>query len=180
MEAFYISVIHSDKLNFYNHEHCEKGELSISINGRLVHREKSARLQSRELAEQYKNAIHAKRLKAGDLGFEAEVEIVSSECSKFINGVKSDSEQVILKLEKWKYPTPESVKITNSHWIIRIQIEGNEQEHYLKKLGTKGTLDLVSHQDIAKQYKRHHFVQKALLKINSHPKLRAFAVEVKN
>ncbi|WP_028863866.1 hypothetical protein [Psychromonas aquimarina] len=180
MEAFYISVIHSDKLNFHNYEYCENGELSIGVSGRLIHREKSARLQTRELAEQYKNAIHAKRLKAGDLGFEAKVERVLSDCSRFISGVKSDSELIRHKLEKWKYPTPEAVETLHSSWIIRIQIEDNDQEHYLRKLGTKGTLDLANHQALAKQYKKHHFVQKALLKINSHPKLRAFAVEVKN
>jgi hypothetical protein len=132
MEAYYINVIHSDKLNFHNNDYCEKGELSIGTSVRLIHRSDAAKLESLELAEHYKNAIHAKRLKTGDMDFEAKVERVISQDSKFISRVKEDSEIVLSKLGKWKYPTPEQVNLNKGGWIVRVQIEDEEQDLYLK------------------------------------------------
>jgi len=179
MEAFRIKVIQTENLNFHNHSYYEKGELSVSVSGRLVHQTNCALLESFELAEHYKNAIHARHLKNGDKFFEAEIEKIASPSTTFSKQVSDDSKVIREKLEKWKYPNPNAVKITENGWVIRLQIEDDEKTYYLCKIG-EPQIKLSNSRDAAKVYKKQHFVQKALEKLNKNPKFRAIAVEVKN
>lgn len=171
MEAFSIHVNHSDKLNFHNWSYFDKNELSVSVSGRLVHATDGVHLVSRELAEQYKDAITARRIKSGDEEFDAEVVCVSSSRPDFIESIAKDSEVVRKKLEAWNYPTPESLTINDNGWIIRVQHDDKEQPLYLMNLGKDGSIKLCGSKDTAKTYKRESFVQKALKQINKNPRL---------
>jgi hypothetical protein len=179
MEAFRIHVNHSDKLNFHNWHHFQKNELSVSVNGRLVHVTGGVCLVSRELAEQYKQAITARRIKAGDKEFDAEVVSVSSSRPQFNEAITKNSDVIRKKLEVWKYPTPENTIINDSGWVIRVQHDDKEQPLYLMNLGKNGSVKLCSDKKSAKRYKRDSFVQKALKEMNKNPKLRAFATDDK-
>jgi len=178
MEAFSIHVSHSDKLNFHNWSYFEKNELSVSVSGRLVHALDGVHLESRELAEQYKDAIKARRIKSGDREFDAEVVRVSSPHPAFSESVMRDSEAIREKLKKWNYPTPQNITINDSGWLIRVQHEDQEQLFYLMTLCKDDSVKLCSNKDTAKIYKRESFVQKALEKINKNPKIRAFATKI--
>jgi hypothetical protein len=179
MEAFSIHVHHTGKLNFHNWAYFDKNELSVSASGRLVHRGNGVLLESRELAEQYKDAITARRIKSGDREFDAEVECVSGSYPEFSESIKKDSEVIRQKLEAWNYPTPQNQNIVfnDKGWVIRIQHEDKKQLFYLMSLGKK-SLDFCGNKDKAKIYKQESFVQKALEQINKVPKLRAVATEV--
>jgi hypothetical protein len=170
-EAFSISVI--DTKNSFLIEQSWEG-LYVSVHGRLVD-ENGILLDSKELAEQYKDAITARRIKAGDKEFESEVVDVTHLLSqpKFSEKTKYDSEVIRAKLEKWKYPTPQNITVNDNGWIISVQIE--ERFWYLGKLGKDGSMKVCTHKSGAKIYKLESFVQKALKEINSHPKHRAVA-----
>jgi len=178
MEAFGIHVHHTDKLNFYNWAYFDKNELSVSVNRRLVHVLDGVCLVSRELAEQYKDAITARRIKSGDREFDAEVVRVSASSLGFIESVMKDSEVIREKLEKWNYPTPQNITIDNSGWVIRVQHEDQKQSSYLRTLSKDNSIRLCSNKNDAKIYKQESFVQKVLKEINKSPKLRAFATKV--
>lgn len=178
MEAFSIYVSHSDKLNFYNWSYFEKNELSVSVSGRLVHALAGVCLVSKELAEQYKDAIKARRIKSGDREFDAEVICISGSNPSFVKSVIDDSEVVRKKLEKWNYPTPENIVIDNSGWVIRVKHQDQDQSLYLVTLSKDDSIRLCPNKNDAKIYKRESFVQKALKKLNKCEKLRAFATKV--
>ena len=121
MEAFSIHVHHTGKLNFHNWTYFDKNELSVSASGRLVHRGNGVLLESRELAEQYKDAITARRIKSGDREFDAEVECVSGSYPEFSESIKKDSEVIRQKLEAWNYPTPQNQNIVFNGYAAQIQ-----------------------------------------------------------
>jgi hypothetical protein len=178
MEAFSIHVSHSDKLNFHNWSHFEKNQLYVSVNGRFVHAIDGVCLLSKELAEQYKDAIKARRIKFGDKEFDAEVVSVSSSYPNFSKSVMNDSEIIRKKLEKWNYPTPQNIIVDESGWVIHVKHEDQKQASYLMTLSKDNTIRLCSNKNDAKTYKSESFVQKALKEINKSPKLRAFATKV--
>jgi len=101
-EAFSVKVIFTDKLNFNTFEYYEKNELFVASSSRLSRN--NACLNSRELAEQYKDAITKRRIKSGDKRFEAEVVTISSVRfdNKFLKQIENDSKIVLEKINKWK------------------------------------------------------------------------------
>ena len=101
-KAFSVRVVVTDKLNFHTFEYYEKNELFVASSSRLSRN--NACLNSRELAEQYKDAITKRRIKSGDKRFEAEVVTISSVRfdNKFLKQIENDSKIVLEKINKWK------------------------------------------------------------------------------
>jgi hypothetical protein len=176
MEAYSVKVINTDKTNFTTFEYLEKNELAVAASGRLVHETGAVILESEELATHYMNAITARRIKDGDKDFETEVVKVSGSSPLFLKAIKEDSSIVLNKLEKWNYPTIDSENKPDTGWIIHIEMQGHENDFYLLKIGKNG-FSMTQDKDLAKKYKQHHFIQKALEQLKNVKNIRAVAVE---
>lgn len=100
LKAYAVKVIMTDKLNFNTFVLYEKNELFVTKAGRLGRFE--ALIETKELAEQFKDELTKRRIKSGDKGFEAEVIQVSSSGEKFQNQITADTIAVKEKLNSWK------------------------------------------------------------------------------
>ena len=176
MDAYSVKVINTDKVNFNTFEYLEKNELAVAASGRLVHETGAAVLETEELATHYMNAITARRFKDGDKNFEAEVVKISGSSTIFLETVKKDSVVVLNKLEKWNYPTVDSESKPDRGWIIHLDIQDHDNDFYLLKIG-KTRFTVTQDKDLAKRYKQHQFVQKALEHLKNVKNIRAVAVE---
>ena len=83
---------------------------------------------------------------------------------------------VLNKLEKWNYPTVDSESKPDRGWIIHLDIQDHDNDFYLLKIG-KTRFTVTQDKDLAKRYKQHQFVQKALEHLKNVKNIRAVAVE---
>lgn len=176
MDAFTVHVTSTGKINDNNFYHYEKGELYVGVTGQLYGLGSAVLLETKRIAERYKDAITTRRLNAGDGEFEATVEKITSSGALFEEKVKVHSEKVTDKLKKWGVLSFK--KPSNSGWLILIKHKELGDNFYLLSYGKKGKFKMTNEKAKAKLYKKRAFALNAVDEINKIEKCQAIAVEL--